>query len=66
MNLKILWMYHDLMDLYGDKGNAEVLRRRAEKRGITVTLDTCTIGEKSTLMIMICFSWVAVLTVSRI
>ena len=28
MNLKILWMYHDLMDLYGDKGNAEVLRRR--------------------------------------
>lgn len=26
MNLKILWMYHDLMDLYGDKGNAEVLR----------------------------------------
>ena len=46
MNLKILWMYHDLMDLYGDKGNAEVLRRRAEKRGITVTLDTCTIGEK--------------------
>lgn len=31
MNLKILWMYHDLMDLYGDKGNAEVLRRRAEK-----------------------------------
>ena len=46
MNLKILWMYHDLMDLYGDKGNAEVLRRRAEKRGIDVTLDTCTIGQE--------------------
>ena len=46
MNLKILWMYHDLMDLYGDKGNAEVLRVRAMKRGIDVTLDTCTIGEE--------------------
>lgn len=49
MNLKILWMYHDLMDLYGDKGNAEVLRRRAEKRGIDVTLDTCTIGEEKNI-----------------
>lgn len=45
-DLKILWMYHDLMDLYGDKGNAEVLRVRAQKRGINVTLDTCTIGEQ--------------------
>ena len=49
MNLKILWMYHDLMDLYGDKGNAEVLRRRAEKRNIEVTLDTCTIGEEKNI-----------------
>ena len=49
MNLKILWMYHDLMDLYGDKGNAEVLRRRAEKRGIEVQLDTCTIGEETNI-----------------
>jgi CobQ-like glutamine amidotransferase family enzyme len=45
MNLKILWMYHDLMDLYGDKGNAEVLRVRAEKRGIETEVHTCTIGE---------------------
>lgn len=45
MDLKILWMYHDLMDLYGDKGNAEVLRLRCQKRGIDVTIDTCTIGE---------------------
>lgn len=47
MNLKILWMYHDLMDLYGDKGNAEVLRVRATKRGIDTVIDTCTIGEKA-------------------
>lgn len=46
MELRILWMYHDLMDLYGDKGNAEVLRVRTEKRGIQCTIDTCTIGEK--------------------
>jgi CobQ-like glutamine amidotransferase family enzyme len=39
-------MYHDLMDLYGDKGNTQVLKIRAEKRGIDVTVDTCTIGEK--------------------
>ena len=46
MNLKILWMYHDLMDLYGDKGNTAVLKVRAEKRGIECIVDTCTIGEE--------------------
>jgi CobQ-like glutamine amidotransferase family enzyme len=39
-------MYHDLMDLYGDKGNARVLKVRCEKRGIACTVDTCTIGEE--------------------
>jgi CobQ-like glutamine amidotransferase family enzyme len=46
MDLKILWMYHDLMDLYGDKGNTEVLKARAKKRGIDCIVDTCTIGEE--------------------
>ena len=46
MELKILWMYHDLMDLYGDKGNIETLRYRANKRGINVVVDTCTLQEK--------------------
>ena len=46
MDIKILWMYHDLMDLYGDKGNTEVLRYRSEKRGIQCIVDTCTIGEE--------------------
>ena len=46
MKLKILWMYHDLIDLYGDKGNIEVLRRRAAKRGIECVVDTCTLDEK--------------------
>ena len=46
MELRILWMYHDLMDLYGDKGNIETLRYRASKRGIHVIVDTCTLQEK--------------------
>lgn len=46
MELKILWMYHDLMDLYGDKGNIETLRYRASKRGIDVIVDTCTLQEE--------------------
>ena len=46
MELKILWMYHDLMDLYGDKGNIETLRYRASKRGIHVIVDTCTLQEQ--------------------
>ena len=46
MNVKILWMYHDLMDLYGDKGNIEVLRYRCEKRGIECVVDTCAISQE--------------------
>ncbi len=49
MKLKVLWMYHDLMDLYGDKGNIQVLKTRCEKRGIDLTVDTCTIGEIRTI-----------------
>ncbi len=46
MDLKILWMYNDLMDLYGDKGNIQVLKTRAEKRNIDVTVKTCTLNEE--------------------
>lgn len=49
MKLNIVWMYHDLMDLYGDKGNIQVLKTRCEKRGIDVNVDTCGIGEKRDL-----------------
>ena len=47
--LKIVWMYHDIMDLYGDKGNMMVLQRRCEQRGIDVVIDTCGIGESCDL-----------------
>ncbi len=49
MKLKLLWMYHDLMDLYGDKGNIQVLKTRCEKRGIEVIADTCTLQERRTI-----------------
>lgn len=45
MELKILWMYHDLMDLYGDRGNIQVLKQRSNKRGINCIVDTCGIDE---------------------
>ena len=44
--MKILWMYHNLMDLYGDKGNIMVLKTRCEKRGIPCEITTCTIGDQ--------------------
>lgn len=45
MNLKIAWLYPDLMSTYGDRGNVIVLQKRCEWRGIgaeivPVTLET--------------------------
>lgn len=34
MHIKILWMYSDIMDLYGDKGNIAALKYRAEQRNV--------------------------------
>ena len=30
--MKVVWMYHDIMDLYGDKGNMMVLKKRCLDR----------------------------------
>lgn len=46
MNLKICWLYHDVMDLYGDRGNIQTLKKRCDRRKIDVTIDTCGIGEE--------------------
>ena len=45
MKIKVCWMYHDIMDLYGDKGNMMVLKKRCEDRDIEFQLDTCGIGQ---------------------
>lgn len=37
--IKILYLYPDMLNLYGDRGNIEAIQYRAEKRGITVKID---------------------------
>lgn len=45
MELKLLWLYHDVMDLYGDRGNIQTLKYRCIHRGIDIKVDTCGINE---------------------
>ena len=51
MELNVCWMYHDIMDLYGDKGNMMVLQKRCEERGISITIDTLSIGDQRDLRV---------------
>ena len=46
MTFKILYLYPDLLDLYGDSGNVEVLKYRTKKRGIKCIVDTYSILEE--------------------
>ncbi len=45
MELRLLHLYHDVMDLYGDKGNIKTIQYRCKKRNIDFIYDTCSIGE---------------------
>lgn len=45
--IKILYLYPDILDLYGDIGNIKILKYRMEKRGISVIIDTYSIGDKA-------------------
>lgn len=45
MVYKILYLYPDLLDLYGDSGNIEVLKYRLNQRGIECQVDTYSILE---------------------
>lgn len=47
--LRICWMYHDMMDLYGDQGNIQVLKYRCAMRDIDVCVDSCTLNEEKDL-----------------
>ena len=49
MELKICWMYHNIMDLYGDKGNMMVLKKRCLDRNIDIIIDTCGMNEEKDL-----------------
>lgn len=43
--LKILYLYPDLLELYGDYGNIQVLRYRLEQRGFKAIVDSYSIGD---------------------
>lgn len=44
--IRVCWMYHNIMDLYGDKGNMMVLKKRCEQRGIACEIETLEIGQE--------------------
>jgi CobQ-like glutamine amidotransferase family enzyme len=44
--LRVVHLYADLMNIYGDRGNAIALQRRAEWRGIAVTVRAVGLGER--------------------
>lgn len=43
--LKILYLYPDMLELYGDYGNIQVLKYRIESRGYNALIDTYSIGD---------------------
>ena len=43
--LKILYLYPDLLELYGDYGNIQVLKYRMEKRNIKCIIDRYSIND---------------------
>ncbi len=45
--IKILYLYPDILELYGDYGNIQVLKYRIESRGYSVIIDTYSIGDDS-------------------
>ena len=45
--IKLLYLYPDMLELYGDYGNIQVLKYRMEKRGINLIVDKYTIGDKA-------------------
>jgi CobQ-like glutamine amidotransferase family enzyme len=46
MEIKICYLYPDLMNMYGDRGNVVTLVRRCRPRGISVSVDYLTIGDR--------------------
>ena len=44
--LKILYLYPDMLELYGDYGNIQVLKYRIESRGYTAIIDRYSIGDE--------------------
>lgn len=45
--IKLLYLYPDMLELYGDYGNIQVLKYRCEKRNINLIVDEYSIGMKA-------------------
>lgn len=45
LSLHFLHLYPNMMDLYGDSGNLQILKFRAESRGIKISIDSYQIGD---------------------
>lgn len=45
MKIKILWLYPDLMNLYGNSGNVRCLKRHLEENGVEVEIIEYKIGD---------------------
>lgn len=43
--LKILYLYPDILELYGDFGNIQVLRYRLAQRGFKAVIEPYSIGD---------------------
>lgn len=46
MEVKILHLYHDIMNLYGEYGNIKILEKHLKDQEIDVTIDRKSIGEE--------------------
>ncbi len=50
INMKILHLYHDLMNLYGEYANVAALKRMLEKNNVPCEVDKLSVGDKLQLM----------------
>lgn len=44
-NVQVLWLYDDLLDLYGDSGNLMLLKKRLSQLGFTVLLTRASLAD---------------------
>ncbi len=49
MEVKILHLYYDIMNLYGEYGNIKILEKHLQDQGFEVTVDRKTIGDEKNL-----------------
>ena len=48
--MKILHLYHDIMNLYGEYANVAALKRMLENNKISCKVDTLSVGDKLQLL----------------